>query len=120
MSEYINTNINYNYDYDDKNTADEYSNRQLTLFDEVDDYEAENIIYQITKWNREDKGKPIEQRKPIIFSIYSLGGSVPAGLAIIDFIRASITPVYTVNVGVCYSMAFHIFIAGKKRISFPN
>lgn len=120
MTEHTNTNINYNYDYDDKNTVEEYNNRQLSLFDEVDDYTAESIIKQIIKWNREDKGIPIEQRKPIIFNIYSFGGSVPAGLAIIDFIQTSITPVYTVNVGVCYSMAFHIFIAGNKRFSFPN
>lgn len=115
-----NINTNFNYCYEDKLSFENIENRHLELFDEVDDCAANGIIYNIMNWNREDKGKPIEERKPIIFTIYSYGGSVPAGLAIIDIIRASETPVYTVNVGVCYSMAFHIFLSGVKRYCLSN
>ena len=38
----------------------------------------------------------------------------------IDAIRSSKTPVYTVNQAMCASMGFLIFIAGHKRYSMPH
>ncbi len=42
------------------------------------------------------------------------------GFELIDTIRASKTPVYTINVGYAYSMGFLIMLAGHKRFSMPS
>lgn len=78
------------------------------------------IIEQIIQCNREDKGKAIEDRKPIRLYINSPGGDISAGFALVDAIKLSKTPVYTVNLGEWYSMAFLIGIAGHKRFSLPH
>lgn len=83
---------------------------------------AEYIVTSIAKWNRadEENGIPIEKRKPIKIYINSFGGEIHEGYSIVDAIEMSKTPVWTINIGVCMSMAFHIFIAGDKRFAFPN
>jgi ATP-dependent Clp protease protease subunit len=90
------------------------------LQESVDSCTANEIIYHILRYNRLDKGTPIEQRKPIVLYIASPGGSVVDGFGLIDAILMSETPVYTVNQSMCYSMAFLIFIAGRKRYSMKH
>lgn len=74
----------------------------------------------ILLWNLEDKGKPVEERKPIWIYLFNYGGSFDLEWSFIDLIDASQTPVYTVNMGVCASAAADIFIAGKKRFMTKN
>lgn len=74
----------------------------------------------ILRWNIEDKGKKPEERAPIWIYIMSPGGEVDVMWALVDAIKLSATPVYTVNVGVASSAASLIFIAGKKRFMTPN
>ncbi len=69
----------------------------------------------ILRWNIEDRGKSAEERKPICIYIYSYGGDVDVMWALIDTIEASVTPVYTCNLGVAASAATLIFLAGHKR-----
>lgn len=74
----------------------------------------------ILRWNMEDKGKKPEERQPIWIYIMSPGGECDVMWALVDAIRLSATPVYTVNVGVASSAASLIFIAGHKRFMTPN
>lgn len=78
----------------------------------------EDLMYvhrMITRWNMEDKGLPLENRKPIWLYIMSYGGNIDVMLMLLGAIEASKTPVYTVNIGVAHSAASLIFLAGKKR-----
>ena len=74
----------------------------------------------ILLWNMEDKGVPVEKRKPIWIYLMNYGGSLDMCYSFIDTIMASVTPVYTVNMGQCASAAGLIFMAGKQRFMMPN
>lgn len=78
------------------------------------------IQRMILRWNMEDKGKPVEERKPIFLYIFSYGGEIDTMWTMIDTILMSKTPVYTVNLGVAHSAAALIFMSGHKRYMFPN
>ena len=89
----------------------------------IDSDITENIITlqrMLLRWNMEDKGKPVEERKPIWIYIMSYGGEADYMWMLIDAIKMSKTPVYTVNIGVAASAAAIIFIAGHKRFMMPN
>lgn len=75
---------------------------------------------QIMLWNMEDMLVPPEQRKPIWLYLFNYGGSFDLEWSFIDMIDMSITPIYTVNMGVCASAAADIFLAGKKRFMVKN
>lgn len=74
----------------------------------------------ILRWNMEDKGKPALERKPIWIYLCNYGGSADMMWSFVDMIKASKTPVYTVNMGQCASAAGIIFIAGHKRFMMPR
>ncbi len=74
----------------------------------------------ILRWNIEDKGKKPDERQPIYIYIMSYGGDMDYMWSIVDTIGASITPVYTVNIGTAASAAALIFIAGHKRFAFSR
>lgn len=80
------------------------------------------LIRQIMFYNAEDnrKGIPVEKRKPIKVCIYSYGGDVNIGKAIMAAIEASQTPVWTINMGVSYSMGCMILLAGHKRFAMKH
>ena len=94
--------------------------RKLFLDTDVEQISAGNIAKHIMQYNAEDKGKSIEERKPIILYVASNGGEIDAGFELIDVIRGGKTPVYTVNLGYQYSMGFLIGLAGHKRFAVPN
>ena len=94
--------------------------RKMYLTDEISQATVTDIIRHIMQINREDMGLPIEIRKPIILYISSKGGDERSGYGLIDAIENSATPVYTVNIGYEYSMAFLIGLAGHKRFATPN
>lgn len=94
--------------------------RKLFLNDEISSISAIEVVHHILQFNAEDKDLPVEQRKPIMLYVTSIGGSVDAGYALIDAILCSKTPVYTVNLGWQYSMGFLIGLAGHKRFTVPN
>jgi ATP-dependent Clp protease protease subunit len=72
------------------------------------------------KFNKEDKGIPVEQRKPITLLISSGGGDVVFGLGVIDVIKNSKTPVHGIVLTVAYSMAFLIYAVCHKRYMLPS
>ena len=79
-----------------------------------------DMVHHIIQYNRDDAGIPIEERDPIKLYINSPGGDKYEGFSLIDAILVSDTPVWTYNVGMCASMGFLIYIAGKKRFTFPH
>lgn len=110
----------YNYCYEDKFQVEDLENRHLYLNGEISEGIIDNIVYYIIRYNRIDKGIPINERKPIILYINSPGGSVVDGYGLIDSILLSETPVYTVNLALCASMGFLVYLAGARRYSMPH
>lgn len=94
--------------------------RKLTLNFDVEQFAVADIVRHILQFNREDADIQPEERQPIILYVASNGGEVDSGFELIDAIAASKTPVYTVNLGYQYSMAFLIGLAGHKRYAMPN
>lgn len=82
-----------------------------------DTIELANIIM---RYNLMDKGKPVEERKPIYIYINSLGGDVSVTWTIVNLIRISKTPVYTVAYHTAMSAAAYILVAGHKRYATPG
>ena len=76
-----------------------------------------DIQKMIMRWNMEDKrnGKTEATAKPIWIYIMSYGGDLDYMWVLVDAIRSSVAPVYTVNLGVAASAASLIFVSGKKR-----
>lgn len=94
--------------------------RKLFLNTEINQVYIAEIAKHILQFNKEDKGVPVEDRIPILLYVISEGGEVDSGFELIDIIRASKTPVYTINLGYWYSMGFLIGLAGHKRFAMPN
>ena len=59
-------------------------------------------------------------RSPIKLYINSCGGYTYSGLALVDIIKRSKTPVHTIAIGACMSAAFWIWLAGNKRLVGEN
>ena len=110
---------------------EEFEARRLYLYGEINsdsssDCECDacispvaSIVKKIFLYNREDRGLPEAERKPIILYINSPGGEVSEGFSLVAAMELSKTPIYTVNTGMWCSMAFLIGIAGQKRYSLP-
>lgn len=75
---------------------------------------------QIIEYNIEDKGKPVEERKPIVILINSGGGNLETCFAVVGIIEQSKTPVITVNLSSAHSAAGLILLAGHKRYCMPR
>ena len=112
--------MTYSLELNDKFDLEDYEGRRLFLNSEVDESVITSIAYHILRYNRIDKDKAVEERKPIILYINTPGGSVVDGYGLIDVIRQSKTPVYTVNQALAASMGFLIFIAGHKRYAMKH
>lgn len=94
--------------------------RKLFLNEDVTQFSIAEIAKHIMQFNSEDKEISVENRKPILLYITSNGGEVDSGFELIDIIRNSKTPVYTINLGYQYSMGFLIGLAGHKRFAMPT
>ena len=105
----------YNYCYEDKFQIEDLERRRIFL-----NYEIDGNVIDGAAYNSEDKGVPVEQRKPILLYINSPGGNISDGYGLIDTIKLSTTPVYTINLADCLSMALLVFIAGHKRYAMPH
>lgn len=81
---------------------------------------ATALIKMIIRCNQEDKGKPVEDRKPIKVFIDSPGGDVTFMWSVINMIEMSKTPVYTINYCTAFSAAAEILASGHKRYAFKG
>ena len=77
------------------------------------------LIKFIVKCNKEDAGKPVEERKRILIMIDSPGGSVEVLGSLIGAIKISKTPVYTCCYCTAYSAAADLLACGHKRFALP-
>ena len=95
--------------------------RELYLF-EISPGTGSTIDGYIRFWNEYDNERniPVEKRTPIKIYIDSCGGSLTDTFTIIDAIKLSKTPVWTINLGCAYSGGFFVFICGHKRIAYPH
>jgi ATP-dependent Clp protease protease subunit len=97
--------------------ADLYRSGIHLFMSDVDEASCKDAIEFILKHNVEKRKLPF-----LKLLICSNGGDVPAAFALIDIIKASKIPVYTVGLGVIASCGLLIFIAGEigHRILTPN
>lgn len=96
------------------NFYNDLNNRIIWVVGDIDESILAYSRY-IIEWNRQDNGIPIEERTPIRMYIFSPGGEVIPVLTLIDTILISKTPIYTYNMGMAYSAAGLLFMAGVKR-----
>jgi ATP-dependent Clp protease protease subunit len=113
-------NMNTTTKIDELIYAEQLENRELYLPIEIDDSVIAETIEHIFRYNREDEGKPVEERKPIKILINCYGGDVIACFSAIDTIKLSKTPVHTYNIGKAMSSGGLILMAGHKRFSYKN
>lgn len=101
------------------------SYREILISDYITKESVKDVIKEIMKINSEDK-KNIEEYgdkyevEPIKLFINSFGGSVYDGLALVDTINKSETPVHTITIGSAMSMGLWIFMSGHKRFVGGN
>lgn len=79
-----------------------------------------DLVKMIIRCNKEDNGKSVTDRKPIRVMINSGGGDVQVELTIINAIKISKTPVYTINFCNAMSAAADILVSGHKRFALPG
>ena len=88
--------------------------------DEEIDSSLLDLVKMIMRCNKEDKDKPVEERTPIKVFIDSPGGDVLALWSVINAIKISKTPVYTINYCTAFSAAADLLVAGHKRYAMPG
>ena len=97
---------------------EDLENRTIWIQGEIDGALLD-LHSKIMKWNAEDKDVALENRIPIKLFIFSPGGDLAVTMNTVSMIRLSKTPVYTYNMGECFSGAFVLLIAGHKRFALP-
>lgn len=97
---------------------EDLDNRTIWIQGEIDG-SLLDLHSKIMKWNAEDKDVAPENRIPIKLFIFSPGGDLAVTMNTVSMIRLSKTPVYTYNMGECFSGAFVLLIAGHKRFALP-
>jgi ATP-dependent Clp protease protease subunit len=105
----------------DVGLRDHYQNEQDRVYildTAIDDTTLELVKY-IIRCNKEDAGKPIEERKRILIMIDSPGGSVEVLASLIGAINVSKTPVWTCCYCTAYSAAADLLACGHKRFALP-
>lgn len=106
--------------YDGNSSYDLYSlllkERIIMLTGEIDDTLSEIVCSELIYLNAKD------QELPISIYIDSPGGSVTAGMAIYDVMKAIEAPIKTIGLGLCASMAAFLLSSGDKgyRYAYPN
>ena len=108
-------------DFEDIINIDAVANDREIFLGDIDIGTGSSTDAIIRFWNRQDKKNniPIEERQPIKIYIDSSGGSLMDAFTIIDSIKMSETPVWTIVTGTAYSAGFFICIAGHQRYAYP-
>lgn len=107
--------------FEDLINIDGALNREIYLYD-INAGTGASIDGYIRFWNAYDDKRniPAEKRAPIKIYIDSCGGSLTDTLTIIDAIKLSKTPVWTICLGTAYSGGFFIVCSGHKRFAYPH
>jgi ATP-dependent Clp protease protease subunit len=94
-------------------------NRIYWLSDEINNYTFDLVQY-IIRWNREDKGIPVDERKPIRIIVDCPGGHLSVSETVSNIIKMSKTPVYGIALGYVASGASVIYLSCHKKFALPN
>ena len=105
--------------FEDIVEIDSVANDRNIYISDIDSGIGSTVDSVIRFWNRQDGDLPIEDREPIKMYIDSMGGSLVDAFSVIDAIKMSKTPVWTIVTGTAYSAGFFIAIAGHKRFAYP-
>lgn len=81
-----------------------------------------DIVNLIQRYNAIDEknGTPVDQRKPIWMAISSIGGEMTGTWTLMNAMKASKTPIYTVNVHEALSAGGLILLSGHKRFALKG
>ena len=101
------------------NFYEDIQNRVYWLTEEIGE-ETLDLVQYITRWNREDKNIPNEERKPIRIIIDCHGGQLSVTKTLVNIIKLSKTPVHVIALGFVASGASMIYLAGHKKYALPN
>jgi ATP-dependent Clp protease, protease subunit len=109
-------------DFSDLINLDSSLKREIFIGGEITDGIGSSTDSIIRFWNTYDDNRniPIDQRIPIKVYIDSVGGSLVDTLTIIDSIKLSKTPVWTIAVGAAYSGGCFIAMSGHRRIGYKH
>lgn len=105
----------------DPDLRDFYVDEQHRVYwidSQVDDSTL-GLVKFIIKCNKQDVGKPVEERQRILVMIDSPGGSVEVLATLIGTIQISKTPVWTCCYCTAYSAAADLLACGHKRFALP-
>lgn len=105
-------------DFADYEYVKHLEERIILFNEEVCDIQVEKVIAQILRWNREDEGIAIKNRKNIEIILNTPGGEVYLGMVICEVIKKSVTPITVRILGMAASMGSLIAIAGQKTIAY--
>lgn len=98
--------------------------RTIILSQQIDQKAVNDVVKLIFDVNRSDDAKSKEykkfKRKPIKLILNTYGGVVYDGLAIINAIETSKTPVHITALGSAMSMGLFILVCGHKRFINKN
>ena len=94
-------------------------NRVYWLTEEIGE-ETLDLVQYITRWNREDRGIPVEDRTPIRIIIDCGGGSLSVSETLSNIIKMSKTPIIGIALGFVASGASVIFLSCHKKYALPN
>jgi ATP-dependent Clp protease protease subunit len=102
----------------------EAKKRDLLVSSSITQSSVKDTLKEIFEINADDDQKEETykgwKREPIRLFINSYGGSVYDGLALVDVIKHSKTPVHTICIGSCMSMALWVWMSGSKRLIGEN
>lgn len=101
-------------------TWKDFAERRLHVDGVIDDSIVSTIGYFIKRYNLEDEGIPVEQRKPIKMFINSPGGDLNATMAVCDLMDMSKTPIWTISESISYSAGGLLLIAGHKKFTYKS
>lgn len=79
-----------------------------------------DLVKTIMRCNKEDAEVDPESRKPIKIFIDTVGGDVQVMWTLINAMKISQTPIYTIVYCTALSAGAHILAAGHKRFAFPG
>lgn len=95
------------------------ANRVIWIRGEIN-FDTLDIVRKIMEYNRADAGIDTTDRKPVKLFLDTSGGAVAVMWSIINAIKMSKTPVYTINFCEALSAGAHILAAGHKRFAMPG
>lgn len=108
------------HQYEDEEARRVYLEGAIGTEDDPANDNSIGIIKKILRYNREDKGIPTDERKPIMLYVDSSGGDVTGTLVLCHIIMMSKTPVYTINMCTSFSAAGIILACGHKRYALKG